>query len=160
MANTNPTVASANADTGLAPLNSGPDGPQPPQHDPLISDPTIDQVPPALAKLQAPYEPFVLALGTGLSGKQNNQSVDPARFPGITAFQQMISKGLYPEGPVRAEEVDVSKLEGHRAAVKAVEGLGETKAYGVSRGAGKAEVFVVALDVDQERVVGVKFPEA
>lgn len=165
MASGNPTLDSAQEDTGIAPLNVGAAEPQPPQHGPVVSDPTIDTIPPALQSLPAPFESFVMALDATDSRTKNKQSVSPATYPSDSEFEDLVKAGLRPEGPVRAEEVQpqgVKWPEGYREVVKQLESVGEgqhTKVYKVVRGQKKADLFVVSLDLENDRLVGVKFAE-
>ncbi|KAH9840473.1 programmed cell death protein (calcium-binding protein) [Teratosphaeria destructans] len=154
MAGDNPALAAAEKATGMQPLNTGPKEPQPPQHDPVVSDPTIDQIPPALAKVPAPFEPFVLTLA---QLNTNQQALDVDSFPSDKQFEDLVIQSLYPSGPVRTEEIkraDVPLPKGHKDVVNAVEEMGKSKVFKVVRGQGKAEIFIEAFDVHGERLSG------
>ncbi|EMC95961.1 hypothetical protein BAUCODRAFT_123242 [Baudoinia panamericana UAMH 10762] len=164
MSSGNPTLDAAQKATGMEPLNAQPSEPQPPQHGAYVKDPTIDTVPPALQGLHPPFEAFVLALDSTDSRSKNNQSVNPATYPTDSEFENLVKAGLKPEGPVRAEAIkpeDVEWPEGYREVVKHLESVGDErniKAYKVVEGRKKAEMFVLALDLDNDRLVGVRFP--
>jgi hypothetical protein len=165
MASGNPTLDSAEADTGMAPLNAGPTEPQPPQHAPFTKDPTIDNIPTALQNVHAPFEAFVLPLDTNQrTGSKNSQTISTDTYPNDDQFEDLVKAGLHPEGPVRAEQIkpqDVRWPDGYREVIKHVESLGaeqDVRMFKVVRGQKKSEVFVVSLDVDNERLVGVRFP--
>lgn len=161
----NPTLDAANAATGEEPLNIQPNGPQPPQHAPVVSDPTIDQLPPALRNLPAPFESFVLPLDSENTRTKNNQSIS-TDYPDSSRFEELVKATLKPEGPVRAESVrpeDVTWPEGCREIMKKIELTGEErdlKVYQVVQGVGKGEMYAVTLDLDNDRMLGVKFPKA
>ena len=68
-----------------------------------------------------------------------------------------------PPGPTRAEEVDLESLkselgvEGADVVEKiraAIGGGGDIGGYRVNTGVGKAELYVMGLDLDGERLVG------
>jgi hypothetical protein len=166
MSSGNPTLDAAQKDTGMAPLNGQPSEPQPPQHDPVVSDPTIDTVPKALQGIPHPFESFVLALDTNnRTSSKNSQTISPDKYPTDSEFEDLVKAGLHPEGPVRAEQLEPSNVkwpEGYREVVKHVESFGVDqgiKAYRVMRGKKKADIYVVSVDTDNERLVGVRFPE-
>ena len=158
MSSDNPAVASAEEATGLQPLNAGPTEPQPPQHEPAVSDPTIDTIPSSLQDLPAPYESFVLAL-------DSSDSRSASSYPSDSQFEDLVRAGLLPEGPVRAESVETANVktpDGFEDILRMLENVGEggqAKVYRIVRGQKKADVFVVTLDLDNDRLVGVKFPE-
>ncbi|TKA65070.1 hypothetical protein B0A55_09747 [Friedmanniomyces simplex] len=166
MASGNPTVAAAQQDTGMAPLNTRPSSPQPPQHDPVVVDPTIDTIPKALQGIPEPFEAFVLPLDTNpRSSAKSNHTISSGNYPTESQFEDLVKAGLHLEGPVRAEHLKPQGLkwpDGYREVVKHVESVdGEQHVgmYKVFRGQHKAEVYVVSLDTDNERLVGVRFPD-
>jgi len=160
----NPTVKSAEEETGLQPLNAAPGEPQPPQNTPAVSDPTLD-VPPGLQNLPPPFQPFVLGLDAANTRTKNKQSISPATYPSNSEFEDLVKAGLKPEGPARAESVkaeDVKWPEGYREIMKRVESDGEErdlKVFRVVQGKNKSEMFVVSVDLENDRLVGVRFPE-
>jgi hypothetical protein len=164
MASGNPTLDVAEASTGIEPLNSGPSSPQPPQHAAFTKDPTIDNIPPALQKLHAPFSAFVLPLSTNQrTSSTNSYSISTEAYPNDSQLEDIVKSTLHPEGPVRAEQIkpqDVRWPDGYREVIKHVESLGaepDVMLWKVVRGQKKAEIFVVSLDVDGERLVGVRF---
>ncbi|KAI7203317.1 hypothetical protein KC316_g1084 [Hortaea werneckii] len=169
MVGDNPTLASAEEATGVEPLNGPPSEPQPPQHIPLVSDPTVDTVPTALQNLHSPFQGFVLALDAADTRTKNKDSVSKsggdASYPSDSQFEDLVQSAMKPEGPVRAEEIrpeNVKWPEDYREVIKRVETVGEPedlKVFKVVQGKGKAEIFAVSLDLVRDRLVGVKFPE-
>lgn len=149
----------------MQPLNAGPTEPQPPQYTPVVSDPTVDTIPSALQSLPAPFQPFALALDSADTRTKNKKSVSPSDYPDSSKFEDLVRAGLKPEGPVRAENVQLEGVnlpDGAREIMKKVKGSGEEgdlKVYKVIQGKNKAELFLVSLDLDNDRLVGVKFPE-
>lgn len=159
----NPTVQSAEEATGQAPLNAQPSEPQLPQHGSFVADPTMDTLPASLANLPEPFQAFVLALDTRDSREKNSQSVDPEDYPNASKFEDLVKRGLRPEGPARAESVKVDEVK-WPAGFETVKGIvaecGESlKAYEVVQGVRKADVFFVNVDLDNDRLVGVRFPK-
>jgi len=156
MAGDNPTLAAANAATGTDPLNSQPSSPQPPQQQPTGAEP-----PAALASLPSPFEPVVLPLDLG-SRTQNNQTV--SALPSASEFEDLVKATVRPAGPSRAEEVDVESWKAQLGAqyadvvdkVSSVVESRQVKVYKVDTGLKKAEYYVVGLDLDGERIVGVR----
>ncbi|GAB7366560.1 hypothetical protein MBLNU230_g8546t1 [Neophaeotheca triangularis] len=164
--NPNPTVRSAEEATGMEPLNAQPSKPQPPQHDPIVSDPTVDTVPTALQNLHAPFTGFVLALDAADTRTKSKDTIRTSSdYPDSSKFEDLVKAALKPEGPVRAEGIqpeDVKWPESYREIMKTVETMGEPndlKVYKVIQGKNKAEIFAVSLDLENDRLVGVKFPE-
>ena len=148
----NPTLDAANEATGSAPLNSGPTEPQVPNE-----QPTGDEIPASLSSLPSGVEAVVLPLDTG-SGTKNNQSV--SSLPKANEFEDLLKAKIRPEGPSRAEEVDVQSLGSKYTDLvekvkNAVEG-GQVKVYKVETGVGKGEYYVAGLDIDGERIVAVR----
>lgn len=149
----------------MEPLNAGPKGPQPPQHGPVVSDPTIDQVPASLQDIPEPFQGFVLGLDASDTRTKNKNSISPSDYPDSSKFEDLVKAGLKPEGPVRAEAIkaeDVKSPEGYADVVKLVKGEGvegDLKVYKVVQGKKKAEIYAVTLDLDNDRLVGIKFPE-
>ncbi|KAK5123279.1 hypothetical protein LTR85_002709 [Meristemomyces frigidus] len=168
MAGDNPTLASAEQDTGIAPLNAGPSAPQPPQHDPIVSDPTIDDIPSALQSPPAPFQPFTLALdaASGTHSRNKRSVPESSGYPSDSDFEDLVKATLRPEGPARAESIkaeDVRWPEGSKGdivkRVKSAGSEGDVKVYKLVQGKRKADIFVVSLDVDSDTLVGVRFPE-
>ncbi|TKA28437.1 hypothetical protein B0A50_03904 [Salinomyces thailandicus] len=164
----NPTLQAAEEATGQAPLNAQPSSPQPPQHGPVVSDPTVDTVPPALQNLHAPFQGFVLGLDSADTRTKNSNTIpktQSSEYPTDSEFENLVKAGLKPEGPVRAETIrpqDVKWPADYREIIKSVETVGEPnnlQVYKVVQGVGKAELFAVSLDLVNERLVGVRFPE-
>ena len=166
MSSGNPTLDAAQASTGMEPLNAGPTSPQPPQHGTFVKDATLDNLPEALQNLSSPFEAFVLPLDTNQrTGAQTSQTTSPGTFPNDSQFEDLVKASMYPEGPVRAEEIkqqDVKWPHGHEDVLKNVAKLGDkdgTRYFKVVRGQKKADVFVVTTDVDEDRLIGVRFAE-
>lgn len=161
--NDNPTVLSAEQATGLSPLNKQPSQPQPPQSGSMVKNPTLDTLPSSLSNLPSPFTPFVLALDTRDSREKNDNTIDPATYPDSSKFEDLVKAGLKPEGPARAQAVDLGEVKwpaGFEAVKPMVADAGEgLKAFEVVTGVHKAEVYVVAVDLGAERIVGVKFPK-
>ena len=156
MSSDNPTLAAANESTGLEPLNAQPTSPQPPkQH------PTGDEIPSSLNTLPSGFEPFVFPLDLG-SRTKSNQTV--SALPSANAFEDLVKAKIRPPGPARAEEVEVEVWKAEMGTEYAdivdkvgnvVEG-GQVKVYKVSTGLGKGEYYVAGLDLDGERILGVR----
>ena len=156
MTSDNPTLAAANESTGLEPLNAQPTSPQPPkQH------PTGDEIPSSLTSLPTGFEPFVFPLDLG-SRTKSSQTV--SALPSANAFKDLVKAKIRPPGPARAEEVDVKAWEAEMGSEyadivdkvrNAVEG-GQVKVYKVGTGLGKGEYYVAGLDLDGERILGVR----
>lgn len=159
----NPQVHSAEEATGMEPLNKQPSQPQIPQSGSMVKDPTMDTLPSSLSNLPSPFEAFVLGLDTRDSREKNSETIDPATYPNDSKFEDLVRKGLKPEGPARAQGVNVGEVQwpaGYEAVKQMVADEGEgLKAFEVVMGVKKAEVFVVAVDLDNDRLVGVKFPK-
>ncbi|KAM0719094.1 hypothetical protein Q7P37_004999 [Cladosporium fusiforme] len=159
----NPTVRSAEEATGMSPLNAQPSEPQPPQHGSFLADPTMDTLPPSLTNLPSPIQAFVLALDTRDTRDKNAESIDPSKYPDASKFEDLVKKGLRPEGPARAQDVPLEQVQwpaGFEAIKQIVAENGEgLKAFEVVQGVKKADVFVVAVDLDNDRLVGVRFPK-
>lgn len=161
--NDNPTVLSAEQATGLSPLNKQPSEPQVPQSGSMVKNPTLDTLPSSLSNLPSPFTPFVLALDTRDSREKNDDSINPATYPDSSKFEDLVKAGLKPEGPARAQSVNVEEVkwpDGLEAVKQMVADAGEgLKAFEIVTGMHKAEVFVVSVDLKGERIVGVKFPK-
>lgn len=159
--NDNPTLVSAEQATGLSPLNSQPSEPQIPQSGSVVKNPTLDTLPQSLSNLPSPFTAFVLALDTRDSREKNDNSVNPATYPGSSKFEDLVKAGLKPEGPARAQAVNVEELKwpaGFEAVKQMVADAGEgLKAFEVVMGVHKAEMYVVSVDLENERLVGVKW---
>lgn len=123
----------------------------------------MDTLPPSLANLPSPIQAFVLALDSRDSREKNSQSVDPTTYPDASKFEDLVKKGLRPEGPARAQEVQLEQVQwpaGFEAVKQIVAENGEgMKAFEVVQGVRKADVFVVVVDLDNDRLVGVRFPK-
>ena len=155
MASTNPTFADANEATGVEPLNTAPTAPQPPKQHATGAEP-----PASLTSLPSGFEPVVFPLDLG-SRTKNSQSV--ASLPSANQFEDLVKAKIRPPGPARAEELgdaEVSALEAEYAdvwdKVKGVVEGGQVKAYKVEGGVGKREHYIVGLDRDGDRIVGVR----
>ena len=162
----NPTLRAAEEATGMEPLNAAPSEPQPPQHAPVVSDPTVDTVPTALQNIHAPFQGFVLALDSADTRTKNKDTISKAGdYPDSSKFEDLVQAAMKPEGPVRAEEIkpeEVKWPEDWREIIKRVETVGEPndlRVFKVVEGKGKAEIMAVSLDLVNDRLVGVKFPE-
>jgi len=159
----NPTLLSAEQATGLEPLNKQPSHPQPPQNGSMVKNPTLDTLPPSLSNLPSPFEAFVLGLDTRDSREKNSESIDPTTYPDDSKFEDLVKKGLKPEGPARAQAVSVEEVKwpvGFEAVRQMVAEAGERlKAFEVVMGLQKSEVFVISVDLENDRIVGVKFPK-
>ncbi|KAK5172797.1 uncharacterized protein LTR77_002917 [Saxophila tyrrhenica] len=155
MSSDNPTVASANESTGVEPLNTSPTEPVPLKQD---VDPAND-VPPTLTDLPAGCEPVVFPLDLG-SRTKNNQTV--SSLPSAREFEDLVKAKIRPPGPARAEEVPMESAKSEYKEVLDKVGVAigtdEVKVYKLETGMGKGEVYVVGLDVDGERIVGVRIP--
>lgn len=163
MPSDNPTVKSAEEATGMAPLNAGPTEPQPPQHEPVVSDPTVD-LPPALSRLPAPFQGFQFPTQDSNTRSKKERSIS-TDWPNDNAFEDLVKKHIRPEGPVRAEEIkaeDVSWPEGYREVLKSVESTSSEqnlKVFRVVQGKRKSDIYAASLDLDEDRLVGVFFSE-
>jgi hypothetical protein len=159
----NPTVLSAEEATGLQPLNKQASQPQTPQSGSMVKNPTLDTLPESLFNLPEPFEAFVLDLDTKDSCEKNAESINPATYPNDSKFEDLVRKGLKPEGPARAQAVDVGEVQwpsGFEAVKQMVAEAGEgLKAFEIVMGLHKSEVFVISVDLDNDRIVGVKFPK-
>ena len=158
MSSDNPTLAAANESTGLEPLNAQPTSPQPPKQ-----QPTGDEIPSSLTNLPSGFEPFVFPLDLG-SRTKSNQTV--SALPSANAFEDLVKAKIRPPGPARAEEVEVNGWKAEMGAkygdivdkvMNVVEG-GQVKVYKVVTGLGKGEYYVAGLDLDGERILGVRVP--
>lgn len=149
----NPTLAAANEATDIEPLNAGPTEPQPPKQEPSITD----NFPSSLQDLHSPYEPVVFPLDLG-SRTKNNQSLSADSLPTTNEFEQLVKSTARPEGPNRAEEISVQEF-GHEDVVQKVKSVaaeGKVKAFRLMKSTKEADLYVVGLDLDGERLVGVK----
>lgn len=72
-------------------------------------------------------------------------------------------KALRPEGPSRAQDVALEQVKwpaGFESVRQIVEENGEgIKAFEVVQGVAKADVFVLVVDLQNDRLVGVRFPK-
>ena len=147
----NPTLDAANASTGTEPLNTAPPGPQTPQQPSLNDEP-----PTQLTSLPSGFEPVVFPLELGDRTK-NNQTLSSSSLPSANQFEDLVKAKTRPPGPSRAEEIGVEGVE--KEVLEKVKGVvegGRVKGYRVETGVGKGEVYVVGLDLDGERLVGVR----
>ena len=156
MSSDNPTLAAANESTGLEPLNAQPTSPQPPK-----KQPTGDEIPSFLTSLPSGFELFVFPLDLG-SRTKSNQTV--SALPSANAFEDLVRAKIRPPGPARVEEVDVEAWKAETGSENAdivdkvrdvVEGE-QVKVYKVVTGLGKGEYYVAGLDLDGERILGVR----
>ncbi|KAK3718133.1 hypothetical protein LTR37_005248 [Vermiconidia calcicola] len=153
MAGDNPTVADANASTGVEPLNTGPTEPQAPKQEAA----TEDTIPPLLASLPTGYEPVVFPLEAAESRTKNNQTV--SSMPSASLFEDLVKAKIRPAGPARAEEVDLGSVgkEHTEIAEKVREAVGGgVKVYKLEVGKGKSEWYIAGLDLDGERIIAVR----
>ncbi|KAK3691215.1 hypothetical protein LTR37_018803 [Vermiconidia calcicola] len=154
MAGDNPTVADANASTGVEPLNTGPTDPQAPKQEAA----TEDTIPPSLASLPAGYEPVVFPLAAAESRTKNNQTVSST--PSASLFEDLVKAKIRPAGPARAEEVDLGSVGKEHTAiaekVREAVGGGEVKVYKLEVGKNKSELYIAGLDLDGERIIAVR----
>lgn len=156
MTGDNPTLAAANEATGIEPLNTQPTSPQPPkQH------PTGDEIPSSLTSLPSQFEPFVFPLDLG-SRNKSSQSI--SSLPSANEFEDLVKAKIRPPGPARAEEVEIETWKAQSGAeyadvvdkIKEVVEGGQVKAYKVATGLGKGEFYLAGLDLDGERILGVR----
>jgi hypothetical protein len=153
MASDNPTVAAANAETGVEPLNAAPAEPQAPKQDTRAS---ADHIPPLL---NTPgYESVDLPLGLG-SKSESNRTI--SSLPAAREFGDLVKARYRPSGPARAEEVAGDEFDEEIGKVKeAVQG-GDVKVYMVDTGLrSTGEIYVVGLDVETQRIIGVRMPSS
>lgn len=152
----NPTVEAANEATGAEPLNQSPTEPQPPKQ-----QPSRNEIPSSLTALPPECEPVVFPLHLD-SRADSNQAV--STLPNARKFEDLVKAEVRPAGPARAEEVEMEAWRTvaggmHEDVVgavrKAVDG-GAVKVYKVETGKNKAEYFVIGLDLDGERMLGVR----
>jgi hypothetical protein len=159
----NPTVRSAEEATGMEPLNKQPSQPQVPQGGSMVKDPTMDTLPESLSNLPEPFEAFVLGLDTRDSREKNSESIDPTTYPNDSKFEDLVRKGLKPEGPARAQPANIEEVQwpaGFEAVKHMVAEAGDgLKAFEVVMGLHKSEIFVISVDMENDRIVGVKFPK-
>lgn len=152
MATDNPTLAAANESTGLEPLNAQPSSPQPPKQ-----DTSSDTIPASLNSLPQGFEPLILPLDLG-SRTSNNQSV--SSLPTANQFEDLVKVKTRPPGPTRAEEVSEEQLGAEYPdvvrKVRDAVGSRQVKVYRVETGVGKGEYYIVGLDLNGERLIGVK----
>ena len=152
MTGDNPTLAAANESTGLEPLNAQPTSPQPPKQ-----DTPSDSIPASLTSLPPNFEPVVFPLDLGSRGS-NNQSV--SSFPSPNQFEDLVKVKARPPGPARAEEVPVESFGGEYTEVLRIVrdsvDSRQVKVYKVETGVGKGEYYIVGLDLDAEKLMGVR----
>jgi hypothetical protein len=77
----------------------------------MVKNPTLDTLPCPLSNLPSPFEAFVLGLDTRDSHSKNSDSIDPATYPNDSKFEDLVRKDLEPEGPARAQAVDVEEVQ-------------------------------------------------
>ena len=96
-------------------------------------------------------------------GSRTKSSQTVSSLPTANQFEDLVKVKTRPPGPTRAEEVDLETLkrdlgvEGADVVEKiraAVDG-GEIGGYKVNTGVGKGELYVMGLDLEGERLVGV-----
>ena len=145
----NPTVEAANRATGEQPLNISPNGPVPPKQ-----SSSRDEIPSALSSsLPAGCEAIAFPLDLD-STKDTHQAV--ASLPDARKFEDLVKAVVHPSGPSRAEEVntDVASADVVRAVANEVDD-GNVKVYKVETGKDKREYYVIGLDLERERMLGV-----
>lgn len=153
MASGNPTLDAANEATGVEPLNAGPNEPQIPQEPPAKDD----NIPDSLRHLPAGYELVVFPLS--LQEKtDSHQSV--SSLPSARQLEDFVKAKISPSGPARAEEMTTGSWQDKYSDIlvnirEAVDD-GQVKFYRVETGLHKAEGYIVGLDLDGERMVGVR----
>lgn len=155
MADANPTFAAANESTGMEPLNAQPTSPQPPKQ-----DTSLDTLPSDLTSLPSGFEPVMFPLDLG-SRTKSSQTV--SSLPTANQFEDLVKVKTRPPGPARAEEVDLEALSKDLGAgvadvvekIKAAVEGGEIGGYKVNTGVGNADLYLMGLDLDGERLVGV-----
>ena len=156
MSSDNPTVAEANKATGVEPLNAPPSQPQPPKQ--AEAD---NEIPEALASLPSGSEAviFPLVFGDGAKSRHNVSSL-----PSANEFEDLVKETVSPAGPARAEEIELKAWaatadQDHSELVEKIsEAVSDRniKIFKVETGVGKAEFYVVGLDLDRERIVSVR----
>jgi hypothetical protein len=142
----------ANQDTGVSPLNPGPNSAETPN--PRTAN-TSSKIPSALKNIQAIY-----TSDTDSPFEPVSFEYDGSELPSAQEFEKLVAKASGNNGPARAEELSVGEFDprgeyGH--VVKKVEGAvegGEVKVFRVGRGKTRAEYFVVGLGGG--RLVGVR----
>ena len=153
MASGNPTLDAANEATGTEPLNAGPNEPQIPQ-EPAARD---DGIPATLTSLPSGCElvVFPLSLQEKTDSHQNVSSLPDAR-----QFEDFVQAKVHPAGPSRAEVMETGawqdKYSDILAKVREAVGDGEIKFYRFQTGKDKAEGYIVGLDLNGERMLGVR----
>ena len=156
-------VRSAEEATGMEPPNKQPSQPQVPKSRSMVENPTLDTLPESLSNLPKPFEAFVLGLDTRDSREKNSESIDPTTYPNDSKFEGLVKKGLKPESPARAQPANIAEVQwpsGLEAVKKMVAEAGDgLKAFEVVMGKQNSEVFVISVDLDNDRIVGVKFPK-
>ena len=160
MSTGNPTLDAAESSTGIEPLNSHPKEPIPLKQQ---QDTSTSTLPDALATQPLPpnTEPIILplSLSSKLDTHQNTSSL-----PTASGFEELVKAEIRPPGPSRAEEValeewgKVGKAEYADLVLRVQEAAqgGEVGVYKLVVGKEKVEWFVVALELERERIVGVR----
>ena len=149
----NPTVDAANEATGVQPLNAGPNEPQTPQVPPAKDD----NIPASLTSLPSGYEAvaFPLSLDSKTDTHQNVSSLPHARD-----FEKLVQAIVRPSGPARAEVMETDSWQDkYSDAVKAVKDVvdeGNVQFYRVQTGKDKAEGYIIGLELQGERYLGVR----
>lgn len=155
MADANPTLAAANESTGMEPLNTQPTSPLAPKQ-----DTSLDTLPASLNSLPSGFEPVIFPLDLG-SRTKSSQTV--SSFPTANQFEDLVKVKTRPPGPTRAEEVDLETLNrdlGAKGAdivekIRTAVDRGKIGGYKVNTKVGKAELYIMGLDLDKERLVGI-----
>lgn len=149
----NPTLDAANEATGVEPLNAGPDEPQIPQ-EPASKD---DNIPESLTSLPSGCELVVFPLS--LQSKKDTQE-NISSLPHARRFEDLVQAVIRPAGPARAEVMETSAWQDKYSDVlekvrKAADG-GDVGFYRIQTGKDKAEGYIVGLDLEGERILGVR----
>jgi hypothetical protein len=145
----------ANQDTGLSPLNSGPQSAPAPKPESSSSS----DVPSVLQNVRATY-----TSDTDSPFEAVSFDYDGTELPSAQEFEKLVARESKDSGPARAEELSVKDFDPrgeYDDLVKTVEGLVEhrkVKVYRVGRGKTRAEYFVVGLAGGKEggRILGVR----
>lgn len=153
MASGNPTLDAANEATGVEPLNTGPNVPQIPQEPPAKDD----NIPASLKSLPSGCEVVVFPLSLQEKADSND---NVASLPHARQFEDFVQAKIRPAGPARAEVMETRAWQDKYSDIlgkvrEAVDG-GEVKFYRIQTGKDKAEGYIVGLDLDGERMLGVR----
>lgn len=149
----NPTVESANEATGVEPLNASPNEPQIPQQ----PKSRADDIPSPLKSLPDGCELIVFPLSLDPTA-DTHQNV--ASLPDSRKFEDLVKAKVRPAGPARAVVMETAAWQDKYAdvldKVRQAADEGQVKFYRLQTGKNKAEGYVVGLDVEGERLLGVR----